>query len=82
MTDKTTFSVDLDDLSLEQLVQISQGIGRQIDKLKANRAYLKAKIDARLAAGERTSLELGQTAQGQGEDATAPGAFIEAKAST
>lgn len=74
----TTLSVKLDDMTLEQLVQVSQGIGHQIDKLKAQRAYLKAKIDQRLAAGERTSVELApKPAEG---DAVAPGAVIEASA--
>ena len=77
MTEKNTISVPLGELTLEQLVQVSQGLGREIDKLREQRAYLKAKIDARLAAGERTSTELGQA-----QDATAPGAVIEAKAST
>ncbi|MFN7434122.1 MAG: hypothetical protein ACK5YV_16710 [Betaproteobacteria bacterium] len=74
----TTFSVNLADMSLEQLVQVSQGLGRQIDKLRERRAYLRAKIDARLAAGERTSVEAARSdASG---DATAPGAAIEAMA--
>jgi hypothetical protein len=65
MTDTTTISIPLDELSLDELVQVSQGIGREIDKLREQRAYLKAKIDARLA-----------------RDAIAPGAVIEAKATT
>jgi hypothetical protein len=77
MTDKTTFSIQLDELTLEQLVQLSQGIGREIDKLREQRAYLKAKIDARLAGGERTS-----TDPTLAQDATAPGAVIEASAAT
>lgn len=74
----TTFSVNLADMSLEQLVQVSQGLGRQIDKLREQRAYLRAKIDARLAAGERTSVEAARS--DAGGDATAPGAAIEAMA--
>lgn len=64
-------SMQIDDLTLEQLVQVSQGLGRQIDKLREQRAYLAQKIAARLAAGERTST---------GGDAAAPGAMIEAAA--
>lgn len=67
----TTVSIPLADMTLEQLVQVSQGLGRQIDKLREQRAYLKAKIDERLAAGERES---------QPGDASAPGAVIEASA--
>jgi hypothetical protein len=77
MTEKTTVSIPLDDLSLEQLVQISQGLGREIDALREKRAYLKAKIEQRLARGERTS-----TDPAQAQDATAPGAVIEAQAAT
>jgi DNA-binding GntR family transcriptional regulator len=74
----TTVSIALDELTLEQLVQVSQGLGREIEKLRAQRAHLKAKIDARLAAGERTSIELApRPADG---DALAPGAVIEASA--
>ena len=82
-TNTTTFSIPLDELSLEQLVQVSQGIGRQIDSLKAQRAHLKAKIDARLNAGERTSVLLIAQAQAEvagGGDAVAPGAVIETSA--
>lgn len=71
----TTVSIQLDDMTLEQLVQLSQGIGHQIDKLREQRAYLKAKIEARLAAGERTSTD--DNAAGS---ADAPGAIIEAAA--
>ena len=69
-----TYSVPLADLTLEQLVQVSQGIGHDIERLREQRAYLRRKIDERLAAGERTSTEL---ANG---DAVAPGAVIEASA--
>lgn len=69
--EQQVISIPLDELTLEQLVQISQGLGREIDRLRDQRAYLRRKIDARLAAGERTSTE-----QSAG-DATAPGATIE-----
>lgn len=77
MTDKTTTSVPLSELTLDQLVQLSQGLGRQLDAIREQRAYLKAKIDERLAAGERNAI--GPDADG---NATAPGAVIEVKAST
>lgn len=85
MTEKTTFSFQIDDLTLEQLVQVSQGLGHQIDKLRQQRAYLKAKITQRLERGERSSIELCEAAaaaDSQGLDATAPGALIEAQATT
>ncbi len=73
MTDPntTTTSIPLSELSLEQLVQLSQGLGRQIDALREQRAYLKAKIDERLAKGERTASDAGVI------NASAPGAVID-----
>lgn len=71
MTEPVTQSIAISDMTLEQLVQLSQGLGRQIDKLREQRAYLKAKIDERLAAGERES---------KPGDAEAPGAVIEVSA--
>jgi hypothetical protein len=47
-TDTQVISIPLDELTLEQLVQLSQGLGRDIDKLREQRAYLKGKIDERL----------------------------------
>lgn len=70
--DKTTASAKLSELSLEQLVQLSQGLGHQIDKLREQRLHLKVLIDKRLAAGESESKS--------GADATAPGATIVATA--
>lgn len=73
MSEQTiTHSIAVADLSLDQLVQLSQGLGREIDKLREQRQYLKAKIDERLARGERESAADG--------GAQAPGAFIEASA--
>lgn len=69
-TPAATRSIRLDELSLEQLVLLQQGLGAQIDALRKDRAHLAQKIAARLAAGERTST--------QGADAQAPGAVIEA----
>lgn len=79
MSDSTTFSIDLAELSLEQLVQVSQGMGREIERLRGQRAYLRDKIAQRLAAGERTSVELQQ--QAAAGDAFAPGATILARTS-
>jgi Fe-S cluster assembly ATPase SufC len=70
----TTVSIAVGDLTLEQLVLLSQKIARDIETLREQRAYLRRKIDERLAAGERTSTEL---ADG---DAVAPGAVIDVKA--
>lgn len=67
----TTMSIALDDMTLDQLVQLQQGLGRQVDALREKRAYVKAKIDERLANGERNKL-----AAVEPGDAVAPGAEI------
>lgn len=73
MTDQTTTeSVALADLTLDQLVQLQQGLGRKVDAIRDQRAHLKRLIDERLAAGERD----GAPANG---DAQAPGAVIDVK---
>jgi hypothetical protein len=69
--ESTTVSIALDDMTLDQLVQLQQGLGRQVDALREKRAYLKAKIDERLANGERN-----KPAAVEPGDAVAPGAEI------
>lgn len=66
MSSENTTSVNLDDLSLRELIMVSQGFGHDIERLRAQRAFLKIKIDERIARGE--------TEHG---DATAPGAVID-----
>jgi hypothetical protein len=75
----TTTSINVGDMSLEQLVQVSQGIGHKIEALREQRAYLRDKIDERLAAGERTSNELREDKEEGGgkNDAAAPGAVLQ-----
>ena len=53
MTESTTVSMKLDDMSLDELVMLSQGLGHQAEKIREQRRYLNAKIAQRLAAGER-----------------------------
>ena len=58
MTDPTTtVSINLSELSLEQLVQLSQGLGRKIDALRDQRAHLAGNIAERVAKGERTATD-------------------------
>lgn len=71
---ETTVSIPLGDLTLDQLVQLNQGLGRQIDKLRDQRIHLNKHIAQRLAAGERN-------AEPGAGDAAAPGAVIEASVS-
>lgn len=68
-----TVSVSLSELSLEQLVQVSQGIGHDIERLRAQRAHIRRHIDSRLALGERTSTA-------DESESVAPGAVISASA--
>jgi hypothetical protein len=72
----TTYSIPLVELSLEQLVQLSQRLGHEIENLRGKRLYLRRKIDERIAAGERTCTVLLAAAG----DAIAPGAVIAAAA--
>lgn len=74
----TTVSIPVGELTLEQLVRMSQKFARDIDSLRASRAYLRGKIDERLANGERTSMELREDLQPG--DAVAPGAIIDVTA--
>lgn len=71
----STTSIPLDELSLAQLVQLNQGLGRQAEELRAQRIYLRRKINERLALGEREHAEVEET-----RDATAPGALVEVSA--
>lgn len=66
----TTYSFAVADLSLDELVALSQRLGAEADKIREQRAYLKRKIDERLANGERNAAPAG--------DGVAPGAAIEA----
>jgi hypothetical protein len=52
-----TFSFSLDEMPVERLIQISQGLGHQAEKIRAQRAYLRQLIDKRLAAGESDTRE-------------------------
>lgn len=63
-----TFSAKLSELSVEQLVQLSQMLGRQIDKTRADRMHINALIRAKQDGGPPCS------------DAAAPGALLTSKA--
>lgn len=69
---ETVVSMNVADMTLDQLVQLSQGLGRKADSIREQRAYLKTKIAERLAAGERDGAGAG--------DAAAPGAVIDVSA--
>lgn len=69
-----TESIAVSDLTLAQLIQMSQGLGHQLEKIRQQRAYLKQHIDARLAAGE--SEHATPVPDSSDGSATAPGAEI------
>jgi hypothetical protein len=75
--------MNLSDMTLEQLVQLSQGFGQEIERLRMQRQHLRKHIDQRLARGERTSVELGGNAEdASGVNGNAPGAEIVAGLNT
>mgnify|MGYP000405576790 FL=1 len=49
MSENITQSFKISEMSLEQLVQLNQGLGHQIERLREQRVYLKNKIDERHA---------------------------------
>lgn len=87
----TTLSMKLSEMSVEQLTEISQALGRKIDELKTQRHHLRSLIDVRLREGRKAEIirqmaslkaELDATAPtalGQ-VDVVAPGAVVEVKA--
>ena len=75
-----TESYKLSEMDVEQLVTLSQGVGRQIDKLRQQRADLKALIDKKLHEQRHASVKA-EIARLQAQiDGDAPGAVIEASA--
>lgn len=56
-TPTQTVSVSLNDLSVEELVQVSQGLGNQIEKLRNDRIHIKKIIDRKLAEEPLRRLE-------------------------
>ena len=83
-TENQTVSIAIDYMTTEQLVQLSQGIGHQIEKLREQRLHLRRKIDERLADSQRSSIEA-EIARLQGQlNAVAPGRVesVSAKAPT
>lgn len=64
--------MQIDDMTIEQLVQASQAIGQEIDALKQRRGALKAEIDARLASAAQAA-EAGAVAAGAVIDVSAGG---------
>jgi hypothetical protein len=61
--DAPRVSISLDELSLEQLVGLSQRFAREEDRIREQRAHLRRKIEERIARGERTSIDLVKNAR-------------------
>ncbi len=81
MTEQTTtMSYKPSEMSVEQLVQVNQGLGHQIDKLRADRVHI-GKLIAQKLKDERIAALKAQIADLEAQvNAEAPGAVIEATA--
>jgi len=78
----TTVSYKLSEMTVDQLVQVSQGLGHQIDKLRADRVHL-GKLIAQKLRDQRVADLKAQIADLEAQvNAEAPGAVIEATAAT
>ena len=79
----TTVSLKLSEMSVEQLVQMSQGLGHDIERIREKRAYLKVLIDQGLVAEHRAALmaeaEATLSAVSGRVNAEADGVILEAK---
>jgi hypothetical protein len=80
----TTVSKKLSEMSLEELVMLNQGLGREVDKLREQRAHVNKLIASHIHAKQRQGVEE-QIARLRGQlapagDAEAPGAEIEVQA--
>lgn len=78
MTEAITVSKKLSEMPVEQLVQVSQALGHQIEKLRADRAHIKALIDQKLAEEPVRRLEAELAGMKARVNGVAPGAVIEA----
>ncbi len=76
----TTHSYKLSEMDVEQLVMLSQAVGRQIDKLREQRADLKVLIDKKIEEERRARLSDEIQRLQEKIDGEAPGAVIEASA--
>ncbi len=72
-----THSMRLDEMSVEELVQVSQGLGHEMERLRQKRIYLNRKIAERIAHLQPKQGGVEQAAAG---DASAPGAVLEVSA--
>lgn len=77
----TTISLKPSEMTVEELVQVSQGLGHQIEKLRGQRAQLKELIANKLREQRVNDLKAQMAALQDQIDAEAPGAVIEARAS-
>lgn len=77
----TTASYKLSEMSVEQLVMVNQGLGNQIDKLRADRLKTSELIAAKLVAERRAGVVAEIERLQKQIDGEAPGAVIDASAS-
>lgn len=78
--DSQTISVNLDDMSLDELVMLSQGLGHDIDRLRAKRAHVAALINSRVKVEQRDALIREAEERLASISGEAPGAVLDATA--
>lgn len=78
MTEAVVVSKKLSEMPVEELVQVSQALGHQIEKLRADRAHVKQLIDQKLAAEPLRRLEAELADMKARVNGAAPGAVIDA----
>lgn len=76
----TTESYKISEMSLEQLVHVSQGLGRDIDKLREKRMVIRKLIEQKNAEGHNASIDAQIKKLQAQRHGTAPGAVIDATA--
>lgn len=82
MSEGTTTTYKISEMTVEQLEMVSQGLGHQIDKLRQDRAQIAGLIKKKLAEREAEELQAQIDELVARKNAVAPGAVIEAAAST
>ncbi|MGV3727724.1 hypothetical protein [Hydrogenophaga sp.] len=81
-----THSMKLSEMSLDQLEQVNQSLGRQRDLIREQMLHIRGLIDKKLAAEREVAINaeiqrLQDLRDGKAVDASAPGVVIDASSS-
>jgi ABC-type phosphate transport system auxiliary subunit len=68
-----TYSVALDDMSVEELAMLNQGLGREEDAIREKRLHVRRKMDEKVAAQSRADIQAQIHKLQRQLDAVAPG---------